>query len=114
MSGNVVALKRQLGRRIFTLRKAAGMTQFELAEVVGVGNEYISKIERGKGSPSLEILARIAQALQVEPKDLFDSHSGRQSLLPERRFLKVTNVLETLSPEDVRLLYDLARRLARR
>ena len=40
MSANIAALRCQLGRRVFALRKAAGMTQFKLAEAVGVGNEY--------------------------------------------------------------------------
>jgi transcriptional regulator with XRE-family HTH domain len=114
MSADITALKRQLGHRIFALRKAAGMTQFELAEAAGVGNEYISKIERGAGSPSLETLAKSAKALQVELKDLFDLPTERQPSLPERRSLKVINALKALSPQDIQLLYDLARRLARR
>ena len=77
MATEVNAFKRQLGQRIFALRKAARMTQSELAEAAGVGNEYISKIERGLGSPSLETLVKIALALQVEIKVLFDFRMTR-------------------------------------
>lgn len=108
------ALKKKIGRSIFTLRKAARMTQSELAEAAGLGNEYISKIERGLGSPSLETLAKIAQALQEEMKVLFDFKIGPKPTPAKQRLLKLSSALKNLPEKDLDLVYQLARRLAKR
>lgn len=52
-------------------RKVLGLTQAELAEMVGVTPRTLQLIERAKQAPSFDGLVRIATALQVEPGDLF-------------------------------------------
>ena len=46
-------------------RKERGMTQKELAEVTGISQADISRLERGTGNPSIKTLQRVAQALQM-------------------------------------------------
>lgn len=65
-------LKNLLGRRIVRLRKAANLTQAQLAEKVGYSVEFMSLVERGVNAPSVEGCERIAKALRVHIKDLFD------------------------------------------
>lgn len=65
-------LKTQLGKRIAKLRQAAGLTQEKLAEKTDYSVEFISLIERGINAPSVEGCGRIAKALRVAVKDLFD------------------------------------------
>lgn len=55
----------ELGARIRHARIARNMSQLELAEVCGISVPYVSDIERGKKCFSVDILLRIAQALQV-------------------------------------------------
>lgn len=64
--------KQLLGARIKELRKNRGMTQDQLAERVDLATRYISLIEVGRSSPSLETIENIARALEVELKVLFD------------------------------------------
>lgn len=52
-------------------RKILGMTQAELAELLQVHRTYISAIERGRRFPSLRVLYRLADALEVEVWKLF-------------------------------------------
>ncbi|MDO8687126.1 MAG: helix-turn-helix transcriptional regulator [Dehalococcoidales bacterium] len=52
-----------LGKRIATMRKAAGMTQAELAKAAGIGRVTQVRIERGEQSPRYETLMMIAKAL---------------------------------------------------
>ncbi len=60
-----------LGRRIFELRKAKGLTQEELGNLVGVDGSYIGHIEKGRTkTPSRDVLTRLAQALEVPVQDL--------------------------------------------
>jgi transcriptional regulator with XRE-family HTH domain len=66
-----------LGKRIADLRRAKRISQEKLATKSGYSTEFISLVERGKNSPSVAGLARIAKALSLEIKDLFDF--GRRS-----------------------------------
>lgn len=60
-------------RRIRALRADAGLSQRKLALLVGADNTYISRLERGLvNNPTLKFLHRIASALGVELKELFD------------------------------------------
>lgn len=57
----------EIGNRIAQRRIHAGIKQTNLAETVGISNNYLSSIERGKERPSLEILVSICNALHVTP-----------------------------------------------
>ena len=48
-----------------TIRKAKGMTMKELGEKVGVAEVTVSFYETGKREPSLEVLCKIADELDV-------------------------------------------------
>jgi transcriptional regulator with XRE-family HTH domain len=65
-------LKRKLGRKIATLRRAAKLTQAQLAEKSGYSIEFISLVERGINAPSVEGCERIANVFNIAVKDLFD------------------------------------------
>lgn len=65
-------LKRQFGKRMQWLRQANKMTQEELAERVGLSIESISNIERGIHGPSFDNLEKLASALGVPAKSLFE------------------------------------------
>lgn len=57
---------------IKSLRKALGWSQELLAEKTGVSAPYITQIEAGKRKPSLDIVEKLAFALGVEYKVLFE------------------------------------------
>ncbi len=62
----------KLGSTIVSLRKAAGLTQQQLADKIGVTNVTISHVENAASMPSLTALAEIADALDVTVGDLLD------------------------------------------
>lgn len=61
---------RELGGAIRAHRKAKGLTQEQLAEVLGVSTQWVSEMERGNGAPSLELLYGIATYLGTTPSSL--------------------------------------------
>lgn len=61
-----------LGARIHDLRKAAGLSQVQLALLMGKSVETISNFERGKTIPSVMTLTDLSERLGVELKDCFD------------------------------------------
>lgn len=68
------------GEKIKTFRRALKWKQETLGNKVGVTKSYISKLEGEKTTPSLEMLARIAQALGVEIGDLLDKRNPPEVL----------------------------------
>ena len=65
-------IKKRLGQRIAELRKGGGFTQEQFAEKTDYSVEFISFVARGINAPSIEGCARIAKALSIPLKDLFD------------------------------------------
>jgi transcriptional regulator with XRE-family HTH domain len=62
--------RRTLGETVRSLRTAAEFTQEKLAEMAGLSTVFISRIERGIESPSVDSLLKIAKALKVRVRDL--------------------------------------------
>jgi DNA-binding response OmpR family regulator len=67
------ALREQLGSAIRERRKALGLTLAQMAQRTNVSLGYLSQIELGKNSASIETLYRIALGLRVRVADLFQS-----------------------------------------
>ncbi len=59
--------------KIRTMRKRKGWTQAQLAEKSGVSANYIALLERGDRTPSLKLLSRIADALEVKVSSIFEN-----------------------------------------
>jgi len=67
------ALREQLGAAIRERRKALGLTLAEMAKRTNVSLGYLSQIELGKNSASIETLYRIALGLRIRIAELFQS-----------------------------------------
>jgi transcriptional regulator with XRE-family HTH domain len=52
------------------LRHARGISQEELAHDAGINRSYMSKLERAATYPGLEIIAKLATVLEVQPGEL--------------------------------------------
>lgn len=61
-----------VGGNVKRLRMAAGITQAELAELVGVDRAYISGLEQGNRNATIVSLWHVAQALEAPIRSLFD------------------------------------------
>lgn len=64
-------LEYRVSQRIRELRTLRGMSQSELAAEVGCQKPHISDLERGIKSPGIATIAKLAEALDVEPEELF-------------------------------------------
>ena len=62
---NVVDYKR-IGIRIQKQRKEKGLSQEQLAELIGISLSFMGHIERGTRISSVETLARISKALETD------------------------------------------------
>jgi CheY-like chemotaxis protein len=67
------ALRESLGTVIRERRKGLGLTLAQMAQRTGVSLGYLSQIELGKNSASIETLYRISLGLGIKMSDLFQS-----------------------------------------
>lgn len=56
---------------IAALRKKKNISQKDFAQMVGISYWWLNHIENGKRDPSLKLVRKIADKLDVEPKDIF-------------------------------------------
>ncbi len=60
------------GKKIRQLRLERKMSQEEFAWLIGVHRTYLGQIERAEKNITLKNIEKIAKALNIEPKKLFD------------------------------------------
>lgn len=63
-------LQRQLGDRIRDRRHELELTQADVAERAEIHYSYIGSLETGARNPSVDLLARLARALETDLGDL--------------------------------------------
>ena len=83
----------KVGRRIQEARKARGITQSELAQMVDLSTKYVSNIECGFKTPKLNTFISIANALQCDANtllsDVLDITTGQESGLVSKKLLNL-------------------------
>ncbi len=93
-----------IGEKIRSIRKDKGLTIVELSEKINVTSGYISQIERDLISPSLAVLKRLSNALDIPLSVLFLEHPQEKvirTLQEERTKIKYGNInveLEFITP----------------
>ena len=78
-------------------RKQLHFSQEKLAEEAKASANYIAMIENGRYFPSLPMLRQIAQALQVDPLDLFDKGGFEFQNLEELRSEIIENIVQSVN-----------------
>lgn len=97
-------LEERLGQRIAGQRRAAGFTQAELAEMVGVQPETISRIETGRRSASLALIVLLSEALGLELYELF--HLPIKTQPKDIALEKLVWFASRLSATEIELVLD--------
>lgn len=99
-----------VGKRIQELRKAQGLSQDQIAERADISPNYLSRIERGKENPTLDMLIKLAHALDVEMWEMFDfGHVLSQKELKET----FQNLSKTADEPTLRLALKIIRAVSR-
>lgn len=92
-----------LAEKIKKLRQERGWSQDYLAEKVGIGQQYISKYESGKLSPSFKTLEKLADTFGVSVDFLRTRERIDLSSLniKDKKLLDLLNELNDLNEEDL-------------
>lgn len=82
MPDHLRATRIRVGSNVHRLRRARGLSQERLAELVGNSGKHVGQIERGEVNVGLDVLSRMAGALSVDVGDLFASSPRRRRTDP--------------------------------
>lgn len=85
------------GQRLARIRKEKGLTQYELADKMGLVQALISEYERDKIRAHHEMVARFAIALEVSADDLLGINAPKRkhkspSLRLQKRMLQIEDL----------------------
>lgn len=76
-------------------RKAAGLSQAEIAELSGIARENYVNFEKGHRKPGEKLIGRFAKALGVETRDLVRTPAEKMTLLDLRQLAVVSRAQAT-------------------
>jgi transcriptional regulator with XRE-family HTH domain len=85
------------GDNIMLIRKKKGLSQADLGKLIGTSGDVIGRYERGDIKPSIEVVQKIADALEVS----IDYLVGKTSILLDKQTLdRIENIAQL--PEEKR------------
>jgi transcriptional regulator with XRE-family HTH domain len=104
-------IEKAIGRHIAKLRKERQLSQAQLAELVDVAPETISRLERGVSIPSLKTFESISHALDVPLKSIFDFEYSQKVKrnASEKEITRIVNFLRTKRAEEIKVGFEILR-----
>lgn len=100
--------KQTVADRLRQIRREKGINQEELANSAGINRSYLSSVENGKSSPTIEVVERLAVALGVSMRELMSSESDKHFTYDsEEEFEMYDGLKQLLGSEDEMLLMRL-------
>lgn len=91
-----------LGMRMKEIRKARQLSQEQVSDKVGISPKHLSRVEMGKGYPSLDTLEKIAAVLKVELKEFFEFDAYNDAPVTTE---SISQMFEALDPSKKQLIY---------
>ncbi len=95
------------GRRLRSVREAAGLTQERVAERAHTDAKYMSALENGRSSPTLDTIMALAKALNIQVNDLMLLEGEDYDARTLRKRIEAS--LDSCNEEQLRRIYRLIR-----
>lgn len=103
----------KIGDKIKELREGKNISQKELSELVGVSDAMISMYEKNKKGPSVEVVTKLADALNVSTDYLLDVETIAENEIPEN-IRAVARDLMDLPEENRKLAIDMIKMMTKK
>lgn len=97
-----------INQRLKELRQVNNLTQSELAERVGLSYIQIGRYEKGKSSPSSDILQKLAEVLNTSTDFIMNGKSEQvEAQLSDKELIKQFKEVENMNSDDKNLIKTL-------
>lgn len=107
--GPMGQLAQTFGKQIKAMRAERRMSQAQLADLADVSEEWVRRIERGEGSPSLDTVEALARSLGATVATLFGGHPDAPAISPT-----LVRLLGALDDEELAWIESAAKLAASR
>lgn len=94
--------KKLIARRIRHYRHQEKLTQEQLADLAGISDTYIRKLEAGTRAPSLQMILKLAAVLNTTPNHLLLPTSS----LSQGAGSSIMELLNDCTPTEFAILYE--------
>ena len=85
-----------IGNKRLAIRKQAGLTQNEVAELAGLSDRTYADIERGTVNMRIETILRICKALRITPDDILTE----ENVVLSERQAELLEILNACTPHQ--------------
>ena len=94
--------KMLLEEKIKIYRKRKGMSQSELAKKIGITPVHLSRLENGKFKPSIDVLRKISDNLQIDIEHLLNEEENKipDVKIKDLSLMERLKLIESLDPKD--------------
>ena len=96
--------KKLLGKRIKQIRKSLGFTQEKPSELIDIETSSLSGIESGRFFPSLHVLNKMSEVLDIELIEFFRFETVN---IPKNIDEQITNMINKQSSERKEIIYKI-------
>jgi transcriptional regulator with XRE-family HTH domain len=110
----------EIGKRLREVREGTCLSQGDISQRSGLTRSYISRVECGHGTPTIEVLERWSDALGVPIVQLFAAHGARvvaggpqTGIRPSKQEKRFLALLERIDEPDWRLWFSLGLAIAK-
>jgi transcriptional regulator with XRE-family HTH domain len=97
----------QFAENLRTIRKSMGLTQEQLGERAGISGKHLGEVERGKVSPTLAVVEKLARGLQVDLLVLVGDDAARLPRSQVRQ--EIVETLDRMNEAELRALLRVTR-----
>ena len=108
MKINERVLSKAIGKAISKRRLACNLTQEDVAERLNIGNEAVSRMERGTVMPTVARLVELAEIFNCPVGDLLTESSSRT----EDQGKLIANQIKRLSPKNRSFVLEMIEKLS--
>ena len=98
----------EIGKRIARRRKELGLRQVQVCEKAGINDKYLSCIERATSIPSLEVIMKLALALDTTPDEFLTGSVRHES----DEWRDVAELLRSMDAHQLKLAKSLLKWLS--
>lgn len=100
-----------VGENIRNSRQKRGLSQERLALKAGLNTSYLGQIERGEKSPTISVIDKIASALLIDIKDIFESDLKQENIITTEFIDRIVYELNGRTTEEQKDVYHFIQQL---
>ena len=86
------------------MRNKKGITQYQLAELVGIDPKHMSHIETGRSFPKADLIEKFAEALEIEYTKLFRTEHLQDKVILLKQ---INTLLKKANEEELKNIYKI-------